>query len=87
MTVYQIDENHIFETPDIEPEYQEPPTKNIITCRDTTREALEILLGVNHKMEVMSDSGIEGPSTGEPEPEIISAARSFRSKLQKEGIL
>lgn len=80
--------NCYIEVPIVERIEQENNSKSY-QCRNTTREALEILLGMNVQSDVSADPGLEGPSTGEEseEPEIITAARNLRSKLVKEGIL
>lgn len=86
----QINENHIAEeetfTPD---ESSGKPGVPDMSFRNTTREALEILLGMGGQSNAEADQGIPGPSAdgGEEEPEIITAARNLRSKLVKEGIL
>lgn len=88
----QMDELHVVESPiDEYDESLDVPATDEVICRDTTREALEILLGMNTQSISMSSPGMEGPSMDdeqeEDEPDIVKAARSFREKLTKEGIL
>lgn len=87
----QINENHIAEVETYEAdESSNKPGIPDTSFRNTTREALEILLGINTQSDTAADPGMAGPSFEggeEKEPEIITAAKNLRSKLVKEGIL